>query len=404
MDEITFMHIVSLVCKKIYYVFDVPVLYFDENNVAKVLTYAKNMVPPHIDDRDSYLLEIFKETEYGIMPVVKKTDTRLYYISLNLHYRGQYYGRIMVGPTLKRTMHLEDMKVVFKDVDYNALVSYFSSVKIIFEEAYATYFGLCMSMIDEVYDYLKSTWMSPQKRFIMDRDGQQIQEIVGQKIYWHTGVNIEKIIFECIKRGYPDELKKHIDTYWENTTKKELLTDDIRDQKNFSILFISTLIQAAIEGGLDFQYASKYCLNCISLVEKKASINELRNLNIEVSFDLANRILLLKRKNQTKLIRDCKDYINENIFAELKIYEIATIFHLNDKYLTTRFKEETKETLKNYITRKKVEQAKRMIQTSDINLSEIATCLSFTDQSHFTKIFKKYASMTPYEYKRKIKS
>ena len=94
----------------------------------------------------------------------------------------------------------------------------------------------------------------------------------------------------------------------------------------------------------------------------------------------------------------------ENISLNLKVQFIASYFDADSKYLSRRFKAETNETIKNYINRKKIEEAKRIMQSSNISLIDLAANLSFHDQSHFTKIFKEFTGETPKQYYKRIKS
>ncbi len=229
-------------------------------------------------------------------------------------------------------------------------------------------------------------------------------DIIQQKEYQHKGYNTDKIMLECVKNGYPGEIKRFLKDYWNYSGRRELLEGTLRDRKNFTISYIAMLIQAAIDGGLDYEIASQLNIKYISLSEKKNFSSELEQLEIDILYDLSQRVKKIKREGNTKFVRDCKDFILENIFKELKISDIAKYFNIDSKYLSRRFKKETKETIKNYINRKKVEEAKRIMQSSNMSIIDIAFNLSFYDQSHFTKIFKEFAGTTPRQYYKKIKS
>ncbi|RYZ52215.1 MAG: AraC family transcriptional regulator, partial [Sphingobacteriales bacterium] len=45
-------------------------------------------------------------------------------------------------------------------------------------------------------------------------------------------------------------------------------------------------------------------------------------------------------------------------------------------------------------------EAKRLLTNADLQISEIASRLSFTDNSHFTRFFKKYTERTPEEFRK----
>ncbi|MDQ0233070.1 YesN/AraC family two-component response regulator [Metabacillus malikii] len=63
------------------------------------------------------------------------------------------------------------------------------------------------------------------------------------------------------------------------------------------------------------------------------------------------------------------------------------------------FKKEVGISVTEYIQRTKIEEAKKLISFSDYSLSKIHTLLNFTDQSYFTKVFKKYTGYTPKQYR-----
>ena len=94
-------------------------------------------------------------------------------------------------------------------------------------------------------------------------------------------------------------------------------------------------------------------------------------------------------------------YIRYNIYDSnlLKISAIAKHFHITSSTLSNYFKKETGNSLHNYILLYKLEIAKDRLLNSDFTVSQIAIQLGFTDESHLTRIFKKYCDATPKQYK-----
>ena len=70
-------------------------------------------------------------------------------------------------------------------------------------------------------------------------------------------------------------------------------------------------------------------------------------------------------------------------------------------YLSRRFKEETGETLTDFILKEKAEKAKRLLRYSDKPLTAIGAYLGFPPASHFSRVFKAYVGTTPREYREK---
>lgn len=73
--------------------------------------------------------------------------------------------------------------------------------------------------------------------------------------------------------------------------------------------------------------------------------------------------------------------------------KLAKELFLSRPYLSRRFKEETGESLTDFILKEKTEEAKRLLRYSDKSLTAIGNYLGFSSQSHFARVFKKYAKV-----------
>jgi len=395
-------------CKKIYELFNCQVIFIDCYNNRLNGQYISNMIPPYSEKETmTYLIELFKNVETQGKPNIIKSKEGLYYIGIDILCNHLYYRKYIIGPVKDRVYSRKEIEFLYQDkekYDVDLLKNYYQAVKNYSYETIRVHALLCKNMLDEYFFENESH----QQIFSMlnQIEFQKLRnvEIIEQKSYEHIGYNADKIMIECVKNGYPGEVKRFINEYWKFTGRRELLQGTLRERKNFSISYAAMLTQAAVEGGMDYETASRLNLKYIQLIENKRFSSELEQLETSMLFELTHAIKKLKRQGNTKLIRDCKDYILENIATDLKVYLLADYFQVDSKYLARRFKKETNETIKNYINRKKVEEAKRIMQSSSMALIDIAINLSFNDQSHFTKVFKEYAGITPRQYYAKIKS
>ena len=60
-------------------------------------------------------------------------------------------------------------------------------------------------------------------------------------------------------------------------------------------------------------------------------------------------------------------------------------------------------TISEFIMQEKIEEAKRLLILSNHTILEISSLLHFTDQSYFTKTFKKVTGVTPKVYRNRYK-
>ena len=79
----------------------------------------------------------------------------------------------------------------------------------------------------------------------------------------------------------------------------------------------------------------------------------------------------------------------------VRLEEIAAEVGLNMRYFISLFREETGLPPHQYQMALRVETARQLMQMSDMNLSEIALNAGFSDQSHFSRLFKRCYGFTP---------
>ena len=100
------------------------------------------------------------------------------------------------------------------------------------------------------------------------------------------------------------------------------------------------------------------------------------------------------------IIRQACKFVIENIDSDISLTIVSENLNLSRNYLCTLFKNETGENFLTFVTRAKMERAKFLLRNSNMKVYEVCDFLGYNDTTYFTRIFKKYVNMTPYEYKR----
>ena len=98
--------------------------------------------------------------------------------------------------------------------------------------------------------------------------------------------------------------------------------------------------------------------------------------------------------------KDLLQFIEEHYAdPELSLESIARLMNLNPVYLTTEFKRLTGCSLMRYIDTLRMEQAKRLLQSTQLTIREIVKEVGYTDVSNFMRKFKKNEGITPTQYR-----
>ncbi len=78
------------------------------------------------------------------------------------------------------------------------------------------------------------------------------------------------------------------------------------------------------------------------------------------------------------------------------------ILDLSRRHFDQLFKTNFDVTPSRYITGKRIEFAKQLLKTPNLNMEEIALMCGFGDQYYFSKVFKSETNITPTEFKRTL--
>lgn len=93
-------------------------------------------------------------------------------------------------------------------------------------------------------------------------------------------------------------------------------------------------------------------------------------------------------------------YIDENYTDEnLSLNEVASICNLSSNYFSAIFSSEMDMTFVEYVTKKRIELAKKLLKTTNKHTGEIANDVGYKDQHYFSVVFKKMQGMSPREYR-----
>lgn len=105
--------------------------------------------------------------------------------------------------------------------------------------------------------------------------------------------------------------------------------------------------------------------------------------------------------NPTKLATEVSNYIQHHLSEPIRVETIAETLYLSRPYLSMKFKEETGQTLTDFILHEKMEEAKRLLRYTDKTSAAISAYLGFSSQSHFSRVFKRYTGQTAVEFREK---
>lgn len=104
-------------------------------------------------------------------------------------------------------------------------------------------------------------------------------------------------------------------------------------------------------------------------------------------------------KIKIKLFEDVKNFIKENIETELELEKVANNFGLSVYYFSRTFKEVTGINYSEYVNKCRIDIAKELLSTGEMNVKEVCYKVGYNDPNYFSKVFKKYEGISPVNFK-----
>jgi len=98
--------------------------------------------------------------------------------------------------------------------------------------------------------------------------------------------------------------------------------------------------------------------------------------------------------------RRAQEFIDANLDSDPSIAQLASECGLSRSYFTRAFKQAMGMPPHQWLTKRRVEEAKQLMRKTRLELVEIAVASGFADQSHFTRVFSRSEGLSPGAWRR----
>ena len=173
-----------------------------------------------------------------------------------------------------------------------------------------------------------------------------------------------------------------------------------------SILYIQNMIMTILE----LSGSTELDENMVSSAEKELldSIFEKEHLS-EIGRDIVSFCCKLAENMQEeredicmRQARMAQNYIEENYRdSSISLHSVCSYLAISTSYFSAIYKKYTGETFVETLTKKRMEKAKQLLETTSKKTYEVAEDVGYSDPHYFSSTFKKITGCTPTEYAKK---
>lgn len=93
-------------------------------------------------------------------------------------------------------------------------------------------------------------------------------------------------------------------------------------------------------------------------------------------------------------------WLEEHYTEPLRLDQMATELHLSPYHLSHLFKECTGSSISDYVTARRIQQAVKLLSSTDYSVAQIGEAIGVTNCSYFCKMFKVQMGITPHQYRK----
>lgn len=106
-----------------------------------------------------------------------------------------------------------------------------------------------------------------------------------------------------------------------------------------------------------------------------------------------------KENYKVKQLQPVVDYIDNNFKKNIELKDLAATVDLSPQYLCRLFRECFNLRPFEYLARKRIQEAKRLLIEGNKTINEIALEIGYCDCSYFCAVFKKHEMLSPVEFR-----
>ena len=98
-----------------------------------------------------------------------------------------------------------------------------------------------------------------------------------------------------------------------------------------------------------------------------------------------------------------RHHLDYRYMDDMSLSDLADLLHTNPSYLSRVFRNTYGVTLSEYSANVRVTQAKKLLQFTNIPVTNISFNVGFSDPNYFSRVFRKATGLTPSEYRKKYR-
>lgn len=167
---------------------------------------------------------------------------------------------------------------------------------------------------------------------------------------------------------------------------------------------VAQMVRSEVNGDWEKKARKAYFETPVVTAERFQAIIQLLNVFAQYLGDYASRHALDSSEEEPEAVTHAKQYVQLHLEESIELEQVVEHVHVSRFYFCKLFKKVTGMTLTEYVARVRVEKAKTLLLDPSLRISEVVFAAGFGSIPQFNSVFKRYAGMSPSEYRASLQS
>jgi two-component system response regulator YesN len=99
------------------------------------------------------------------------------------------------------------------------------------------------------------------------------------------------------------------------------------------------------------------------------------------------------------IIINAKQYIAEHFREDIDRNDVASVTYITPNYLSKKFRDEAGMNLREYINQLRIDEAKRLLLSTNMTVSEVSSEIGYDNSSYFSTVFRRICGVSPIKWR-----
>lgn len=158
------------------------------------------------------------------------------------------------------------------------------------------------------------------------------------------------------------------------------------------------MIKVALETGASSQRLSEISGETVRLLMQADTIHELTSIIKKTIAGITQEVSATRKKKNLSSFENAIKFIHENYHRQITLEDAASHVYLNVFYFSHGFKSFTGLSFIDYLTRVRIEEAKKMLLAGEASISSVAKKVGYLNTNYFGRLFKSIVGVPPSKF------